>query len=386
MTRSITILLASFALVFLSCCRFAPCAPIARQTGRIESPGGKYVAFSRDSRSVLTADVHAVRVWDVASLKPITPAMHPAHEIQRVLWVADNKTIVTVGERELVFWTARSGKAVSRIVQDVDVGAASVTPDGQYAVTSAGKNGATLWDVSTGKVVYRLRDDGPLCWASFNADGTKLLTFNFDWHRHVQGGGVLHMRDVVSGREIIAPYTSTYEGGGNSPAQLSPDGTLIAVAEAKGFSVFRLNGFAKVSSRSDGRRFSMDSGYTQAVRFVGSGAHLAWIADVGVQIFDSNTGKPVDNMIDAIAYDPLLIDCEQSSRLILLGGLKDQSGFWDARRAVRDQALSDKFVSCVALSPDGKYAATGHPSTHGRTDGYTEIWRIDKLALNTGPS
>src|SRR4051812_15060635 len=50
-------------------------APPGRALGSLAGSGGESVAFSRDGRLILTAGPAAARVWDAATLRPVTPPL-----------------------------------------------------------------------------------------------------------------------------------------------------------------------------------------------------------------------------------------------------------------------------------------------------------------------
>lgn len=349
----------------------------AQLIGRLDGPGGGLVVFSADGTKVVTSGREDAQIWDVRTLKPAGPLLRHGALIQRAVWVGGGNRIITTGGKEVRVWDAANGKLVSRIIAEQEVEPAAVSADGKWVLTAVGKGGAALWETATAGRVRQFEERDPLYWAEFSKDGTKVLTFNCIEHDRLSREGIIHLRDRATGRDLIPPVSRLLEGGGRWPADFSPDGKRLVIADDKRFDVFQIEGeFKKLSRKSTGDEFGVDAGYTQMVRFSPDGSKVIWVIDAGVQVFRADTGEPASGMLDTLVATLQQIDMSQGDSVLLIGGLKDSSGVWDIASAKRVQALGDDFAPCVALSPDGRTAALGRLGPKDQQEGSTEIWAL----------
>lgn len=360
----------------------ATAAPQPEPVGRLDGCGGWFVRFSADGGKLLTADLESARVWDARLLKPLTPPLKHGAKITDTFWTANDSRIVTVGGTEVRFWDAGTGKLNTKITQDADVGPAAVSGDGKLALTATGGNGAALWDVIAGKQMRHFDAIAPLSWANFSDDGDKLLTFNISIPDRGWKDGVIRLRNPQTGRDLIPPISRRFEGSdGYFPCELSPDAKRLVVGSGKGFEVYRIENFKKVSEKANGDEFGVDAGYTQMVHFAPDGNRVIWIADACVQMFRADNGESAGKRMDVLDIaGPQDIDCSRSNHFLLIGGLRDSAGLWQPASGRRVQTFDDRLLSCVALSPDGKYAALGGQYPPSGDHGYTEICKLDARA------
>ena len=197
-------------------------------------------------------------------------------------------------------------------------------------------------------------------------------------------GGFLHLREVKTGRDLIPPQTINCEGSSSSVAAVSPDGKRIVIGEAKRFSVYQIDGFKKISRQQGDGVLSLDAGYTDMVFFTPDGTRVIWVCDVCVQIFSADTGEPIRDAMNVMVVGREEIDVSHANTFLLIGGLKKNAGVWDVASGKRLQTFGEKTSHCVALSPDGKFAAIGSTDRPKEEAGYTEIWKLDPDALPKG--
>ncbi len=345
--------------------------------GRLEGSGGRCVSFSADGKRLLTADVESARIWDVQSLKPLTKPIKHGADINSAVWIADDARIATIGGNDVKFWDVQSGEMVSRIAHDLEVGPAAVSPDGKWTITANARDGATLWSTITAKRARVLEELKPLYWAAFNDDGTRLLTYILRNPKNRLFGGTLRVQDVETGKNIIPPQATDYNGFGNSMAKISPDGTRIVIANAKGYSVYQIDGFKKISRQEENDADSLDGGYTEMVFFTPDGTRVIWVCNGFMGLFHADSGQPVRRLMRIGIVGEQEIDVSRANSLLLVGGLPEYAGIWDVASGKRLQNFGEETSSCVAFSPDGKRAAIGYAGPAKDHASYTEIWKVD---------
>ena len=373
-SRSLLHCLGAFALTLLTSALAAKGAHIA---GSLAGPGGYFVAYSKDGSRIVASDSETARVFDAQSFKPLTLPLKHGAKITNILWLADDSRVVTIGGKEVRFWDARTGALVVRIAQDQEVGPAAVSPDGKWVVTAAMGGQAELWQSQPPTRIRILEERFPLCWAAFSRDGATILTFNFDLPNRLMGRGVIHLRDRESGRDLIPPTSTDYTGSGVSPAEISPDGNRLVIGGSKTFQVYQVKGFTEITEKKTEDRFLLDSGYTESVHFTPDGGGIVWVVDIGVQLFRADNGEPISKFLDVLVTSRDHLDYSKGKNTLLIAGLTEYAGRWDVGSGNRVETFGDDFSSCIALSPNGKFAAIGRTSPPPGEHGFTEIWKLD---------
>lgn len=351
---------------------------------RADGPGGFAAIFSADGTRILTADREAARVWDARSLKPITPPLAHGARIENVTWTAGDRKVVTIGANDVRFWDASTGAPVAQITQPLGVWPAAVSADGKWVLTAADKGRAVLWGTDGARQLRLFADPTPLYWTAFSRDVSELLTFNFDPAIHPDA--VVHLRDRQSGRDLIPPVATDYDGRSRSPAEISPDGERLVVGTSKGFEVDQIRDFKQISRKATPDEFPLDSGDTQSVHFTPEGHRVIWVCDVGVQVFNAATGEPTSKLMSVLVATGHALEYSPDGRVLLVAGLADYAGVWDVARSTRLESFGEKTSDCVALSPDGKFAAIGRTYPPLGERGYTEFRKLDEPLVRPPPA
>jgi WD40 repeat protein len=152
--------------------------------------GGIAAAFSPNRKTLLIGDFSAVRLWDVATGKPLGPPLqhpnkHPNKVIDLISAVAlspDGKTVLTGGlDTTARLWDGQTGEALLAPLHHEGLGsvnAVAFSPDGKMVLTASGPGGISrLWETDTGKLVGQLRQNVPSGMAvAFSPDGKAVLT------------------------------------------------------------------------------------------------------------------------------------------------------------------------------------------------------------------
>ncbi len=297
--------------------------------------------FAPDSKSLFTMGVDGLRIWDVATGKPLH---HLANQEGRNLnpgfLSPDGTQVVTVDlnhkNQLLRLREVATGQLVREFGGHPCVGAC-FSPDGSKLATMgtsqpgdlrcrAFVNVISLWDLATGQRInsWTGHKDGVYC-GLFTADGKTLIT----------GGGDKAIRfwDVASGREVRQLHASSSAIG---HLALSHDGKLLAAIALRK----TLPGGAPFPSG------------------------LAWHADNNISIWDLTSGKEVQQLtlpeperpgvsgFTAAAFAP-------DGKTFVTGGVDQFARLWDLAtgKELRRYDLGHNVVWTLALSPDGKTLA-----------------------------
>src|SRR5262249_53771277 len=107
------------------------------------------VAFSPDGRRAFTADTNAVRVWDVATGRPIGSPLTLHERLSSAAFSPDGRRILTGDvENSARLWDTATGLPLGPpLPHRGAVVAATFSPDGRTALC-AGGNEVLLWDVA----------------------------------------------------------------------------------------------------------------------------------------------------------------------------------------------------------------------------------------------
>jgi WD40 repeat protein len=202
------------------------------------------IAFAKNDE---TQDQSFVRLWDVASGKPMTsdlPSIPAGVWLWSIAFSPDGRTLAGAGPeyptkdanldqaggRVYLWSTAASGQLAGSFQTPVGrpvAGPLNFTPDGSLLLVPMGFNdGAFLsWDTRARAVVRTTPSvDGGLYAADISNDGRTLVTAATD--------GIVHLWDVASGSPIGTPlaglkaFTDTVD--------MSPDGSTVVGADGSG--------------------------------------------------------------------------------------------------------------------------------------------------------
>ena len=198
------------------------------------SQGGRMVATdacacTEDTRNKVEID-HAeyFGVWDTDTGKKLLNFRTLKIAINRIVFLKDNRTLVTVGMNEggqLTWWNLATGRPVRTINPLVKGGAGlTLSPDGRSLVVAAFDGTISFFDAITGQPTGTLRaGNNAVREVYFSPDGNRLLT----------GGGtdrIVKLWDLTTGQEVMTFRDTSSHAG---PA-FAPDGRSIAIPYAEG--------------------------------------------------------------------------------------------------------------------------------------------------------
>jgi WD40 repeat protein len=190
----------------------------------------------------------------------------------------------------------------------------------------------------------RFRHDGPVQDITYAPDGTTIATID----RHT-----LYLWEPATGRERRRQDGVT-EGGGLA---LSPDGESLATSVAGAITVWNM------ATGNRLRRFPAPGELPKALKFSNDGKMLAWLTqDNDLCVSDAGTGKLLQRWPGPAGYRTPQVAFFPDSRTIAFGSPKyTYVPVYDIRtgKEVRRFAGHNGFVSCMALSADGRILASG---------------------------
>ncbi|GAB2974896.1 hypothetical protein GCM10023080_044330 [Streptomyces pseudoechinosporeus] len=326
-----------------------PARPRLRRLGTLKghADGAHGLWFSPDGRTLVSseADVGNLRLWDVASRKPLgAPLTSPYVNFLSAAVTPDGRTLITGGGDRTEFWSVPSrrpsGAPLTLSYDDAVFNVVALSPDGRTLATGGmgesddiygpGNGEVRLWDMASRRQVGQALTghEGDLTGLVFSPDG-KTLAVSSEVYE-----GTVRLWDVASRKPLGRPLR--HEGGVTGMV-FSPDGRTLA-------------------SASGG--VSNSGGVPGAVRF--------WDAATGAA-----RGKPLrhDNWgINVLAYSG------DGRTVTTIGAYETpRMRFWDAathreRAEPLDPVWPD---SATAFAPDGVTLAAEN------ADGSISLWRIE---------
>jgi len=354
--------------------------------GKLPGSAGAWAMFSGDGKRILTGDLFEVRVWDSATLRPMTEPLRHSGGIIPLgdARISDNgKMVVTVGSDGTArIWDANTG-APLQVLRHRDDGIrfARFSPDATRILTGGQDGQAKLWDVRTGREMLNLPLRGNVIYAVFSPDGTKILTISDrpkkddrDWLEFEEAC----LWDAATGHNI--QRHNVVDAFWPQPAAFSPDGTkFVTPLDDKSVIVW--------DTRTGKHLVSVDAwtmvGETRVVSFGPKGEGLLTSAGFGVRLFSAQSGERIAEF--KVRGDPAQAIFSPDGGRILTAGKPGQVELWDAAngkalgflqlpgRPVKDEQLPDFDIPAIAFSPDGSEILVGD-----RVANVTTVWKLAK--------
>jgi WD40 repeat protein/Flp pilus assembly protein TadD len=194
--------------------------------------------FSPDGRHVLVAeDRGAARVYEAATLRPVSDAWAHAAAVMNASFSADGRFVLTetfLPDDTLRVWEMATGKLVASLVRWAAPFAAreaALSPDGSRLLL-VGDGVARVHDVGAGRDEARLQKPGTrVVRAAFSPDGTRVVTVSDD--------KTAQLWEAATGTLVPTPAQIRYGYGKQFwPPTFSPDGRLLALATPDGVRVW----------------------------------------------------------------------------------------------------------------------------------------------------
>jgi uncharacterized protein with WD repeat len=149
------------------------------------------VAFSPDSKRIVSGGGGTVQVWDAKTGQEIHTLKGHKSSVHSVAFSPDSKRIVSCGGETVQVWDAETGQATLTLKgHSSTVLSVSFSPDGKRIVSSCGCVGLSLappppevkvWDADTGQQTLTFNGHrDPITSVSFSPDGKRIVSGSLD--------------------------------------------------------------------------------------------------------------------------------------------------------------------------------------------------------------
>ncbi|MBI2946810.1 MAG: hypothetical protein HYY23_04130, partial [Verrucomicrobia bacterium] len=154
--------------------------------------GVLYAIFSPDGQRIATiSGNNAARVWDAANGEGLTPHLRHARQVTHLAFSPDSKVLVTTSANLIRIWDANTGEPVTPPIMHPDaVFSAEFGPDGERIVTGCRDGRARVWNLRP----YHLDKEEMILWtqllsahridrAGTDLEPLSLGTLSNAWHK-----------------------------------------------------------------------------------------------------------------------------------------------------------------------------------------------------------
>jgi WD40 repeat protein len=338
------------------------------------------VAVRGDGRQVASASTDgAVRVWDLNAIDDNRAMTESKESLWAVAVSPDGKRLAAAGaDKKIRVYDPETGKLGTTLDAPAAVTSLAFLPDGNRLVAGGGGKDVQVWDVANKKVLRDLPGHGLAVLAvAASADGKLVVTGSAD--AHVRGF------DPETGKELwrwasrkAACGVSVRKGNRHVAVGLA-DGTL-AVLDVTGATPKELSAQGAHVAGVAGVCFSPDG--TRLASVGGDGALRVWtVADTGALAklvqFDGQvtpTSSTGFSPLSTVAFGP-------DGRFVAAAGADAVVRVWDVqtKSEVRGLRGHTDWVTSVAFGPDGRFVA----SVAAEKDNTVRVFELPPLD-NTG--
>jgi len=281
----------------------------------------KDLYFTADGKQLVSASVDkTIRIWDLATgktVRMIRGEMSPGDpgKIYTMALSPNGKWLAAggwTGSNEIRLYDFATGELVTLLKGHGNVvHGLAFSPDSKYLISGAGDSDAIIWDVEKGSLKHRLKGHKDSIYAvGFSPDSTRAITGSFD--------RTLRLWSVADGSEIT--FMTGHQDRIRSLA-VAPDGRIASGDQAGKIWLW------------DGK----------------TGAYIQILASQGTDVGSMN-------------FSPdgkyLLTSCSQRHPCL--------EHVWEVATGeeIANHKIDDDIVLATAISPDGRWAASGGGNNH----------------------
>jgi len=283
----------------------------------------------------------------------------PYDRVTSVAFSSDSKRIVSASGNKVKVWDAETGKELMLFPHNNSVDFAQFSPDDKHVVGCSSQT-VKVWDAQTGQEILSFQAHTDFVRkVEYSSDGKRIASLGQD--------NLIKVWDADTGKELL-----TFKGDTSDVVDMvfSPDGKRIATADR--------NHLIHVWDAQTGTQLFSLNGHTDivwSVAFSADGTHIvSGSGDKSVKVWDAQTGKEVLSVVAHTEYVLSVTFSPDGKRIVSGGGAYLMPGevrVWDAQTGQQlfDLVGHSQSVSSVAWSPDSKRIASV-----SRYDGEAKVW------------
>jgi RNA polymerase sigma factor (sigma-70 family) len=376
--------------------------PASGRYRRRLDPGGGRLAASPDSRLLAAGGPGGMRVWDLASEKPLLPEEEAHHgHIGRVAVSARGAVATASDDGTVRLWDLATGAPRSRLQHGHEyqmARAVAFAPDGRTLASSGLDDTVRLWDADTGREVYRLAGHGRLGGyraLGFTPDGRRLLSWGDDFY--------LRVWDVANGKAVrehlLRPTGVKVPGEDEDPKEqelmrmlnlgpgvFSPDGKRFVLALPKGSFVFGVDTGKELRAIETGLRNTdslavspdgkllLAGGWGEPVqtKLPDGRTRLSTVEEHPLGLWDLDSGKRVRQvLLPGPTSGPVVFSADGKTYAT---ATEKKIWLWDTASGEERPGISGLPVQATALAftPDGRQLVSALADTTAL------VWNLDE--------
>ena len=324
-------------------------------------------AISPDGNLVATGGAdHMVHVWNAHTGAEQVTLTH-SNAVKSVAFSPDSRLIVTASDRTANVWDALTGERVRMFTHMRPVTVACFSPNGRMVMSGGHGGTVRLFYTTNGEPVLppiKVHNQS-IVWAAFSPNSEMFVTTSSD--------GTAEIRKVSNGQKVCPPLVHETQV---RHAVFSPDNrTLLTVCADPNDPIFYPPRAGQLWDVATGKPAAPPFQHTDGVlrgAFSPNGRYAATVGEDGTaRIWDIKTGKLCTQPLKH-RFHVLTVEFSRDSRLLLTAGRDGTVRLWDVQTgepAMPPLSLPAIIVK-AAFAPDGRRFVTA-------TDqGQARIWEL----------
>jgi len=303
------------------------------------SPDGKIIASESSDNTI--------KLWDVDTGLEIQTFSNHLMSFNSLAFSPDSKTVVSGEDNTIKLWDVDTGLELNTLTgHSHSVWSTAFNSDGKTVVAGSAEGTIKIWDIITGLKVHTFQGhSNSFVSTVFSPDGKSVVSES--------GDETIKIWDAMTGKEI---RTLSGHSGTVSSLAFSPDGKTIASGSWK---------IIKLWDAATGRELCTLSGHSNWVNSVAFSPNGKTIVSgsIEVKFWDVETGRelhsfPVTVLASSVAFNP-------DGKSVVLGLYCDSIKLIDTvtGKEIRAFPWHSLWVNSVAFSPDGKTVISGGDNT-----------------------